>query len=129
LPVDQFPPDLKRFIETHISSVAQLEALLLLRNQADKTWTAEEAAKALYTASDVVASQLSELHQRGLLALLQAPGPAFRYMPASAELEQLVNRLAEIYKERSVAVITLIYSQPVDKVRTFADAFRLRKES
>jgi hypothetical protein len=126
--VDDFPADLKRFIESHISSVAQLELLLLLRSDPEKTWTPEEAAKSLYTAADIVAGQLAELHQRGLLALLQNPGPAYRYLPTSPDLADLVSRLSEFYKERRVSVITLIYSQPLDKVRTFADAFRLRKE-
>ena len=126
--MDDFPADLKRFVESHISSVAQLELLLLLRSNVDKTWTPEEAAKSLYTAPDIVAGQLAELHQRGLLALLQNPGPGYRYLPTSPELADLVSRLGEFYKERRVSVITLIYSQPLDKVRTFADAFRLRKE-
>ena len=126
--MDDFPADLKRFVESHINSVAQLEVLLLLRDNSDKTWTPEDAAKALYTAADVVAGQLAELHTRGLLALLHNPGPAYRYLPSNPELEQLATRLADFYRERRVSVITLIYSQPLDKVRTFADAFRLRKE-
>ena len=44
------------------------------------------------------------------------------------ELDQAVVRLAKDYAERRVTVITLIFSKPVDKLRTFADAFRLRKD-
>jgi hypothetical protein len=37
-------------------------------------------------------------------------------------------QLAALYQERRVAVITQIYSKPVKKVQTFADAFRFRRE-
>jgi hypothetical protein len=30
--------------------------------------------------------------------------------------------------KRRVTVINSIYSKPIDKIRTFADAFRLRKD-
>jgi hypothetical protein len=50
------------------------------------------------------------------------------YRPESAELARLVDKLAEMYRERRVAVITAVYTKPIDKIRSFADAFRLRKE-
>jgi hypothetical protein len=43
-------------------------------------------------------------------------------------LDAAVAQLAKDYAERRVSVITLIFSKPVDKLRTFADAFRLRKD-
>jgi hypothetical protein len=43
-------------------------------------------------------------------------------------LDDLLGELARHYQERRVAVITEIYSNPVKKVQTFADAFRLRRE-
>jgi hypothetical protein len=39
-----------------------------------------------------------------------------------------VGDLAATYAERRVAVITLIASRPMDNVRAFSDAFRLRKK-
>ena len=125
---DEFPDDLKQFLAGHISSVAQLEALLLLRSRRDREWTAEDVSRSLYTTAEMATEQLSELHGRGLVARKEDSGARFQYWPATPELEAQVARLETMYRERRVAVITAIYSQPVDKVRTFADAFRLRKD-
>lgn len=125
---DDFPEDLKQFLAGHISSVAQLEALLLLRSRREHEWTADEVSRVLYTTADMATEQLNGLHARGLLAKKDGSGPRFQYWPATPELESQVSRLEATYRERRVAVITAIYSQPVDKVRTFADAFRLRKD-
>lgn len=125
---DEFPDDVQRFLSEHISSVAQLEVLLLLRSEPEREWSPQSAAQALYTTPEMVAEQLGDLQRRGLLAFSDGSEPRYRYWPGTPELDQQVNRLDEIYRERRVAVITFIYSQPLDKVRTFADAFRLRKD-
>ncbi len=40
------PPDVREFILTHIDSIAQLEALLLLANQPETRWTVSGVAGA-----------------------------------------------------------------------------------
>ena len=45
------PDDLRDFILRHIDSVAQLEALLLLRASPDEDWDVGKTAKRLYAAS------------------------------------------------------------------------------
>ena len=129
LMANEFPHDVQRFLSEHISSVAQLEVLLLLRGQREREWTPSEVAKELYTTSEIVADQLGDLQRRGLLAVGDGPDPRYRFWPATPELDEQITRLDAVYHERRVAVITHIYSQPLDKVRTFADAFRLRKDS
>jgi hypothetical protein len=124
---EDFPADIKQFIADHIDSVAQLELLLLMRNESAKAWTAEEAGKALYSAQEVMGLLLADLQSKRLVA----PGPfenSFVYRPEGASLADFVDRLAELYRDRRVAVITAIYTKPTEKIRSFADAFRLRKE-
>jgi predicted ArsR family transcriptional regulator len=125
---EDFPDDVRQFLAEHISSVAQLEVLLLLRGDRQRQWTAEEVGKALYTTPEMVTGQLEELRARGLVTTSGGSEVRYVYRPASADLEARADRLEQTYRERRVAVITAIYSQPLDKVRTFADAFRLRKD-
>ncbi len=122
-----FPSDIKQFIADYIDTIAQLELLLLLRSEPAKAWTAEEAGSALYAASDVIALQMADLQSK---RLLEAGGKenTFVYRPANGELARLVDGLANLYKDRRVAVVTAVYTKPVDKIRSFADAFRLRKD-
>jgi hypothetical protein len=122
----EFPAEVELFIQQHIESLAQLEALLLLRQDPTRDWDAGELAKALYTSPDICATLLADLQGRGLLASPAAS--RYRYQPTDENLHRIVGQLEAIYQQRRVAVITQIYSKPVSNVQTFADSFRLRRE-
>ena len=64
---EPIPPDVGEFIVRHINSVAQLEALLLLRTNPDKDWDAAEIAKRLYTNEREITEILTQLCEDGLL--------------------------------------------------------------
>jgi hypothetical protein len=118
------PASVRGFIASHIVSVAQLEVLLLVRAAADKEWTASEVARALVTQPEAAAGWLEDLRTRGLAT--ESEG-RYRYRPASAELDQIVDALAESYATYRVAVIGLIFARPSERITSFADAFRIRK--
>ena len=126
---DNFPPELKQFIEHHIESVPQLEALLLLRREPQRQWEAAEIAKALYIPEDVASSLLAEFGRRGFAVLAPPTTVRYTYRTRDEESDRLIDQLASVYQERRVAVISLIYSKPLHKVQTFADAFRFGKEN
>ena len=123
---DDFPLELKQFIAQHVESLAQLEALLILRQDSQTPWKSGNLCKRLYISPDMCEGILVDLIRRGF-AERTAEG-AVQYRPPSDDADRLLAGLAAIYQERRVAVITEIYSKPVNKVQTFADAFRLRKE-
>lgn len=123
-----FPPEIEQFIQQHVESLAQLEVLLLLRQDSHESWDGAAVSKVLLTSPEECAAQLAELTRRGILEAVPPSNDQYRYRPADAALDALIGKLAEIYRERRVSVITLIYSKPSNKVQTFADAFRLRKE-
>ena len=124
---DDIPDDLRAFIAEQIHSVAKLEALLLLYENPQRSWTAGDAARAIYIAETPTAALLAEMHASGILVASDSPPDSFRYEPRSEQLAGLVRDLAKFYSERRVTVITLIHSAPVDKLRTFADAFRFTR--
>lgn len=119
------PAPVRRFIASHIVSVAQLEVLLLLRAAADKEWTANEVARALVTQPEAAAGWLEDLTERGLA---REEAGSYRYAPATRELDQTVDALAESYATYRVAVISLIFSRPSERIALFADAFRIRRK-
>ena len=115
-----------RFLYHNIDSVEQLEVLLLLRRAPDRGWSAEEVARELYSHPSSVLHRMSSLAGRGLLRDLE---PAcYQYAPRSSDLHETVSAVAEAYRERRVAVITLIASKPIENVRAFSDAFRFRRK-
>jgi hypothetical protein len=122
------PEEVTRFIIEHLTSVDQLETLLLLRSQPERYWDAEAVGQALYTQPTAASVRLADLHRQGLLAAETQEARAYRYAPATREIEQTISALAELYPAWRVRIISLIYSKPQDNVRAFADAFRWRQD-
>jgi DNA-binding IclR family transcriptional regulator len=119
------PEDVRQFVLECIDSVEQLEVLLLLHGAPAQVWSAEAVAKTLYSNSDSIGRRLAGLQRSGLL--VQDAASSYRYQPKTAALDATVKLLASTYRQRRVAVITVIASKPMENVRAFSDAFRLRK--
>src|SRR5688500_2281938 len=116
--------EVRTLILERIDSVVQLEVLLLLYGSPERVRTAPQIAQELRIDAAWALAQLGELVVRGLAR--NDGSEAFRYAPGTPELDRAVAQLCRDYTERRVRLITLIFSQPVDKLRSFADAFRLR---
>jgi hypothetical protein len=112
---------------THIDSIEKLEVLLLLRNRAERQWTASEVALELRITEASSAARLADLASSGLLVSDSGSPAAYRYSPAHSDDVRDISELAAAYSERRVSVITFIFSKPQERVRGFADAFLLRK--
>lgn len=122
------PDDVVKFLTERIDSVEQLEVLLLLHQTAGTEWTAPDVARHLYREPTSVGRRLGVLRLQGLLQATEAEQPTFRYAPGSEALDGTVRRLAVAYAERRVSIVGIIAAKPMDNVRAFADAFRIRKE-
>ncbi|MGH8479981.1 MAG: hypothetical protein ACREXK_10465 [Gammaproteobacteria bacterium] len=126
IPSDLIPGDLREFILKRLDSIAQLEALLLLRRSPDQRWDVATVAKRLYIAERDTAAVLDRLCADGLLVCGE---DKYQYRPATAELDQLVGHVAELYAKHLIPVTNLIHSKPLTRVREFADAFKLKKDN
>jgi hypothetical protein len=126
--MDEIPDAVKRFLATHIHSVEQLETLLLLKENRDKEWSADEVSGRLYTPPNSAAMRLADLERRGLAAEHPGSPPVYRYSLSDPALADAVDRLAGIYKTHRLTVIHLIYSKETEAIRLFLDAFRLKHE-
>jgi hypothetical protein len=122
------PEDVARFITENIDSVAQIEALLLLRGNCQQQWDVTGVAKRLYIDDEQAAEILARLEEKQLLASEQGERLFYRYQPGSAVLRQMIDRVAEIYSKHLVPVTNLIHSKPKSRVQEFADAFKFRKD-
>jgi hypothetical protein len=120
------PERVRRLILESIDSVAELEALLLLRETAGQPWTADAASARLYVSRTVAAYSLAALAHRHLL---EETAEGFIYQPASPGLRDDVSALAIAYSRHLIAVTQLIHAKPGPSVQDFARAFRFRKDS
>jgi hypothetical protein len=125
----QFPDEFCRFLQSTVPSVEAAEALLMLRQQSDRWWSAGEAAAALPPGTRVTEAdwaRFMELWQARGLVVLGAHRHA-QFHPDTPELAAHADRLAHVYSERPVTLFRIIYALQDARVRSFADAFRLRK--
>ena len=127
--VEDIPEEVARFISDHIHSVEQLEALLLLRSARDRAWSADEVSRELTTTTGSAEARLLDLAARRFVVMKVGEPPLYRYAPAKPEVDSAVEILSQIYKQRRVSLIQLIYSKPKDAVRAFSDSFRLKKDA
>ena len=128
MPEDDISLEVKAFIAAHIESVLQLEILLLLHSQRDRQWTAGDVAQELRIDPIWASSMLAGLSDAGVLSASATAPPTFQYQPRSVEIDRAVDELAGAYATRRVTIIGLIFSKPLDNIRSFADAFRIRKD-
>lgn len=129
------PPHVVAFVKNSIDSVVQLELLLLVFGNQSVNWTPEMIARELRIDSTWVRTQLTQLCDRGLLHCATGQVSNYQYSPANPDLDQAVKDLARAYADRRVSIISLVYSKPTsgppgpaDPLKSFSDAFRLRKD-
>lgn len=118
--------ELKEFIAGHFHSVIGLEVLLLLSEDRNKVWSVEAVARKLNLTPASVQQQLDALVSQGLLRIVDETTEArYCYHPSSDTLNRTIGQLTSAYATQRVAVLTIIFANPADKVRLFTETFRM----
>jgi hypothetical protein len=120
------PDNVLQFLQTSIPSVWTLELLLLMRRSPDRSWSAQELDRELRGSALIVSRALAKLIAAGLV--IEESSGVYRYQPARPVLGETIELLAKIYADYPVAVTQAILAAPSEQIRTFADAFRLKKD-
>lgn len=125
-----FSQEFCRFIHTTIPSVSVAEVLLLIFKQPERLWTLADVMNELPRDVNLteagVASVLDTLRARGAVEFDDAK--RIRYQAASEAIASHVRTLAQAYDERPVTLIRMIYALRDSRIRSFADAFKIRGE-
>jgi len=124
MPDQLLPPELVEFLENHIDSITQLEALLLLRSTPRQAWDLPGIAKRLYVDESQVLRELEHLIARGLV---ERDDNRYVFEPKSEDLSRSVALLSDFYRAYLIPITNIIHAKP-GRIRQFADAFRLKKE-
>lgn len=121
------PRHVRTLITDHLTSVAQLEILLLLHGAPEQQFQSGEVAERLRIDPAWANDELNGLASAGLIGHDTATG-AFTYAPRTPELADSVEGLAKAFSTHRVSVITLLFSTPSEGIGSFADAFKIRRE-
>jgi hypothetical protein len=122
---DVIPPDVREFIIRHIDTVSELEALLILRASPEDTWGIGRIAARVYAAEREIATVLERFAAEGFL---ERSGETYRYQCKDPAADRTIGELARSYASHLIAVTNMIHSKP-RSMRSFSDAFRLRKDN
>jgi hypothetical protein len=123
------PLEVQQFVLERIQSIAQLEALIMMRNAPDTWWLSSAMAERLYISESACRAELEGLRSQGLLLGRQEDiGWQFRYSPSNGELREFVDRLVYYYSKHLVVISNLIHTKPRTRIREFAEAFSLKKK-
>ncbi len=106
----------------------QLEVLLWIAEHDGKEWSAADVSRELYIQSASASDRLNDLAIRRLLQASKTIPTLYRYAPADATMANTVRDLASAYNVRRVGIINLILERPLDNVRVFSNAFRIRRD-
>ena len=118
-------------LSKYIQSVTELETLLLLKRYSDRQWLAKEVAREMYTDPFTVEQYLQTFEKDGFLTSRvdeQTRYVFYQFNPNTEELKPGVTDLAIAYAEARVRVIDLIFSKPLDNIKSFSDAFKIVKD-
>jgi hypothetical protein len=120
-------PRVLNFIAAKIDSIAELETLLIMSDDAHRLWSETEIAARLYTAPANALTVLESLTRRELITAEGKPAQ-FRFAPAHSDDHKLFAEVAEAYRRNLVAITTFIHSKASASVKEFARAFDLKKD-
>lgn len=114
--------DIVAFVQGAISSVCALELLLLLRREPQRSLTLDRVVRELRSSELAITQALDHLTASGLIEKTEE---GYRYQQSSMQLDTVCDRLGSLYARKPVKIINAILKAPDEKLRTFANAFRL----
>jgi hypothetical protein len=121
---DIVPEHIRAFVARHVDSVAQLEALLLLRSHPMEKWDVSTLARRLYIGEEEMLALLAHLRADDFVRVSEG---IYHYECATEEKRRAVDAVADFYSRHLIPVTHLIHSKP-RRIRQFADAFRLKRD-
>jgi hypothetical protein len=122
---NQIPAEVRQFVRREITSVLQVEVLLLLHGLPDRVWTVMEISQDLSIDPEVAEAQILHLEERGLIKLATTTPMGWVYSPKHPSDVTTVDKLATSYVKQRVGIFSLILKESDNRIRRFAEAFRL----
>jgi hypothetical protein len=120
------PETIRIFVHACIDSVEQLEVLAILHDNPEREWTIQSLSQELRSADSSVEKRMRDLANRKVLEPLGEG--TFHFQPVSPEVHAAISELVAYYRVRPFRVMDLLFTKPMNAMKSFADAFRFKKE-
>ncbi|MNL02897.1 hypothetical protein D3C87_1234180 [compost metagenome] len=123
---NEIPEGLRDFMKKYINSVSLLEVLLMLKRDPTRSWTAQDISNEMRTNPSYASAQLGELIALKLV-VPSTREDAYSF-DAQSPHSAVIDELEELYSNRRPTIINFIYAPPIDSIRDFANAFKIKKD-
>lgn len=123
---NEIPEGLRDFMKKYINSVSLLEVLLMLKRDPSRSWTAQDISNEMRTNPSYAAAQLGELI--ALKLVIPSTREDAYCFDAQSPHSAVIDELEELYSNRRPTIINFIYAPPIDSIRDFANAFKIKKD-
>lgn len=124
----EIPASVVRFVAEHITSLDQLELLLLLLHAPQKWWDAPSAAREIGADTNSTRRGLERFASQNLLAIAVTGDVRYRFQPGEARLQEAAEAFNAAYRSNRLAILHLVTGRPERSIRDFANAFRIRRD-
>ena len=115
----------RKLIRRNVHSVGELELLILLHAERDRSWGVAEICDALGCPPSWAEAQLAAMDDGGLV---ESAGDQWRFAPSNQELADATAALQEAYRLQSREVVRYVFATPGRDLKAFSDAFLVRRE-
>jgi hypothetical protein len=112
------------FARDSLGSIWTLEVLLIMQQAPQRGWDEQELEQEIRGSPQIIREAVGVLSRAGLAVL---DDRRWRYVPATPELANVVVELAKLHASKPMLLARTIFSSKSDRIRTFADAFRIRE--
>lgn len=119
----QSEAEILAFAAAAVQSISALELVIHLRGQRHRSFSIGELVRELHSSELAIGQALKHLMRADLVTGGSESG--YRYQQGSKQLDVLCQRLEIEYARKPVKVIGAILGAQNEKLRVFADAFRL----
>jgi hypothetical protein len=122
------PQDVADFVVRYFQSVASLELFLFVQGLRPLGMSALELSQEMRSNPSYAEALLSELEGKGLIVSEGTDiNKKYYYRPEGRPDKETQEKLALYYVQKRFRIINLIYNSPLEKIKTFVDAFKIRK--
>lgn len=124
---DNISDEVKKFIYKYIESLAELEILLFFYNNQSQSYDSHMIAIEMRNNPHSVLMTMKVLNSYDFLILDDPDNKIYSYNRGNKD-DSCIRQINSTYINYRHSLITLIFSRPSDSIRSFADAFKFKKD-
>lgn len=121
-------PQVREFLTDYIDSAELLDVLMLLVREPDKAWTPDTVSNRVFSVPQAAQQRLDELTVRGLVAERADTPGSYALSVRDDKLAETLAEVRQVYERNRADLITFVFSMKADPVKSFSNAFKLRRD-